>query len=172
MSGEHDQRWPVRSVTLVGHPVVFTPAPEELPALPPLNTSAWPGLFSTDSALFPSCRVGELTPGLCQPPSPGLSLWAAVLCSWTPFCTAEKQAKRSFLSLCSELGGEPSRLGLGEGQADPLYCLFPAGPWMAGCRCPTGRGSPMSSTAACGDGLTFTATMSCGPWSCVSSPST
>uniref|UniRef100_A0A2K6C3Y6 SMAD family member 3 n=1 Tax=Macaca nemestrina TaxID=9545 RepID=A0A2K6C3Y6_MACNE len=44
-------------------------------------------------------------------------------------------------------------------------------PWMAGCRCPIGRGSLMSSTAACGDGRTCTATTSCGPWSCVSSPS-
>uniref|UniRef100_A0AAQ5BHE0 SMAD family member 3 n=1 Tax=Homo sapiens TaxID=9606 RepID=A0AAQ5BHE0_HUMAN len=38
-------------------------------------------------------------------------------------------------------------------------------------RCPIGRGSLMSSTAACGDGQTCTATTSYGPWSCVSSPS-
>lgn len=49
---------------------------------------------------------------------------------------------------------------------------LPTGPWMADCRCLIGKGSPMSSTAACGDGPTCTATMSCGPWSCVSSPST
>ena len=73
-----------------------------------------------------------------------------------------------------ELGG----LDLGQRQARSPHCRFLllpsilAGPWMAGCRCPTGRGSPMSSTAACGDGPTCTATTSCGPWSCVSSPST
>lgn len=44
--------------------------------------------------------------------------------------------------------------------------------WMAACRSPTGRGFPMLSTAACGDGLTFTAIMSCEPSRPVSMPST
>lgn len=44
--------------------------------------------------------------------------------------------------------------------------------WMAACRSPTGRGFLMLSTAACGDGLTFTAITSCEPSRPVSMPST
>lgn len=68
--------------------------------------------------------------------------------------------------------------GLDSGDGNPslltghTFCSFFAGPWMAGCRCPIGRGSLMLSTAACGDGPTCTATMSYEPWSSVSSPST
>lgn len=44
--------------------------------------------------------------------------------------------------------------------------------WMAACRSPTGRGFPTLSTAACGDGRTFTATTSCVPSRPASMPST
>lgn len=44
--------------------------------------------------------------------------------------------------------------------------------WMAACRSPTGRGFPTLSTAACGDGRTFTATTSCAPSRPASMPST
>lgn len=52
----------------------------------------------------------------------------------------------------------------------PLSIL--SDPWMGACRSHTERVFLMSSTAACGDGLTCTATMSCVPSRPASTPST
>lgn len=54
------------------------------------------------------------------------------------------------------------------------YLLFAvqSDPWMAAFKSPTGKGFPMLSTAACGDGQTFTVTTSCAPSRPASMPST
>lgn len=177
-------------------------APEELPssssALALLPTSAWPGLSTAQFSAVPF-RVGEgshatawwLRGLLCRPRSPRPAGWASVLLL-DPFPHAQSSSDLqalclragqvlvvggSSLSLC-QAPGSSAGWTWGGGRPDPPHCLFllplsiPAGPWMAGCRCPTGRGSRMSSTAACGGGPTCTATTSYGPWSSVSSPST
>lgn len=48
---------------------------------------------------------------------------------------------------------------------------FP-GRWMGGCKCPTRRVCPMSSTAGCGAGQSYSPITSCAPSTTASTPST